>query len=137
MVSRSTLWASARNPRVWLAYCPEQEALVCCARARMDSQNVERLRKLVAQGLNWEYLIWAAHRNQVAPLLYWNLYNTCADSVPFPIMDNLRLHFRNNAWLNLLRAGELLRILHQLNALDVTCVPFKGPVLAASLYGQL
>ena len=137
MVSRETLVASALNPTVWLAACPEQEALVCCARAKMDSQTVERLRELVVQGVNWEYLIWAAHRNRVAPLLYWSLYNIGADSVPFPIMDKLRHYFHINARHNLLRSRELLRILDQLKALDVACIPFKGPVLAISVYGQL
>ena len=103
----------------------------------MDSQTVERLRELVGQGLNWEYLISAAHRNQVAPLLYWNLNNTCADSVPMPFMDELRHYFHINARHNLLQTRELLRILGQFKANGVACIPFKGPVLASSVYGQL
>ena len=129
--------ASALNPRVWLAAGPEQEALVCCARARMDSQTAERLRELVAQGLNWEYLIWAAHRNQMVPLLYWSLYHAGTDSVPSPFMDQLRDYFHVNAKYNLLQTRELLRILGQFSDNGVACMPFKGPVLASSVYGQL
>ena len=108
MASQNASADRAVNPGVWSASSPEQEALVCCARAKIDPQNAERLKRLVEQGIDWEHLIWAAHRNRMAPLLYWSLYNTCPESVPVPVLNKLRQHFHVNARHNLLRTRELL-----------------------------
>ena len=137
MRSRQMSAAGAADPGVWLASSPEQEALVCCARASMDANNAERLRELVEQGIDWEYLVWAAHRNRMTPLLYWNLHNTCPESVPIPVMDKLRQNFHVNARHNLRRTRELVKLLGHFKASGVDCMPYKGPLLAFSVYGQL
>lgn len=116
---------------------PELDLLLNCARAQLDVNTERRIRTLVQQDVQWDFLLRAAHRNMVAPLLYWSLNRTCAEAVPEAILGQLRHHFRTNARKNLLWMRELLKLLKLLVGLEVVAVPYKGPVLSAAAYGQL
>lgn len=71
------------------------------------------------------------------PLLYWHLNSISPESVPKDILDRLRDHFYTNTRRNLFLTGELLRLLDLLQAHGIQANPLKGPVLAASVYGNL
>jgi len=73
----------------------------------------------------------------MAPLLYWHLDATCSDAVPANVFDHLRDHFRANSSRNLFLTGELLRLLNAFEAQEIPAVPYKGPALAAFVYGNL
>jgi hypothetical protein len=73
----------------------------------------------------------------MAPLLYWHLDATSPEAVPENALDRLRSHFRSNSLRNLFLAGELLRILNVFEAHGIPAVPYKGPSLAVSVYGDL
>jgi hypothetical protein len=87
--------------------------------------------------MDWEYLLRMAHRHEIAPLLYWHLDATCSDGVPADVFDHLRDHFRANSSRNLFLTGELLRLLNAFEAQEIPAVPYKGPALAAFVYGNL
>lgn len=53
------------------------------------------------------------------------------------VMDQLRTRFHANAQLNLLVTAELLKILALFERHALIAIPYKGPVLAASVYGNL
>jgi hypothetical protein len=73
----------------------------------------------------------------MAPLLYWHLDATSPEAVPENALDRLRSHFRSNCLRNLFLAGELLRLLNVFEAHGILAVPYKGPSLAVSVYGDL
>ena len=116
---------------------PEVELLLCCARTSMDAKTAERLRLLLEQGLEWPRLIRAAKHHGMRPLLYWNLATVDGRAVPKTVFDQLRYHFHANHLRNRFLAQELLRLLALLEACGIAASPFKGPVLAASIYGNL
>lgn len=116
---------------------PEPELLVRLARVDVDSGMAERIRGLLQQRIDWEYLLPMAYRNGVAPLLYWNLNKICPEAAPEGAWLRLRQHFHDNARRNLLRARELLILLNALKACGARAVPLKGPVLAISVYGLI
>jgi hypothetical protein len=116
---------------------PEVELLLCCARTHIDSTNARRIRALVQQGVDWGYLTAMACRHGTLPLLNRGLNATCPDAVPEAVLAQLREHFEANARRNLFLTGELLRLLHLLDAHGIVAVPFKGPVLAETVYGNL
>lgn len=116
---------------------PEAELLLCCARTCMDSERAERIRTLLRADIDWAYLLQTALRHGVMPLLYWSLNNTCPEAVPRAILDQLRDDFHNNARRNLFLTGELLKLLKLFEAHEISAIPFKGPVLAFSVYGNL
>jgi hypothetical protein len=116
---------------------PEAELLLCCARTCMDSERAERIRTLLRADIDWAYLLETAPQHGMVPLLYWSLNNTCPEAVPRAILDQLRDDFHNNARRNLFLTGELLKLLNLFEAHEIRGIPFKGPVLAFSVYGNL
>lgn len=116
---------------------PEVELLLCCARSRPETADAGRIRALVQAGLDWEHLLALADRHGTLPLLYWNLNALCPEALPEATLARLRAFFQANARRNLFLTGELVALLRLLEAAGITAVPFKGPVLAASVYGNL
>jgi hypothetical protein len=116
----------------------EAELLVACARLVVDGGGKARIRSLAARhAIDWDRLINDAREHCVLPLLYRNLNRICGDLVPQRHLQNLRNQYRSGAVHNLALAAELARILAIFEGSGVAAVPFKGPVLAYSVYGDL
>ncbi len=116
---------------------PENELLLCCARTRMDSKRADQLRCLLQKDIDWSYLTQMALRHGVMPLLYFNLNSTCPNAVPKTTLEQFRGYFQANALNNLFLTSELLKLLNLFKDHGIPAIPYKGPVLAASIYGNL
>ena len=116
---------------------PEIELILSCARTHIDSATAERIETLVKQDINWEYLFRIANWHGVMPLLYWSLKNTCPESIPQAQLDYLRKVFQANSYRNLVLTQQLLQLLDLLKKHEINVLPFKGPLLATSIYGNL
>ncbi len=103
----------------------------------MDSENAMRVRVLAQHDIDWEFLLRTASDNGIAPLLYRHLNATCPETVPKETLDRLRDDFNDNSRRNLFLTRELLDLLHLFETHQIPAVPFKGPVLAASVYKNL
>jgi hypothetical protein len=115
----------------------EVDLLLHCARTHLDTQHLQHVRTLLRENLDWAYVTQMAIRHGVMPLLYWNLNKACPDSVPANIFQRLRTNFFQISARNLSLAGELLKVLHHLKEHGIPAIPFKGPTLAVSAYGNL
>lgn len=116
---------------------PEEELLLCCSRTVIDPQTAQRINVLLQKDIDWEYLINKAIAHGVMPLLFWNLNATCPKAVPKNILAQLRDYFHANAQHNLFLTRELLKLLSLFQAQNIVAIPFKGPVLAVSIYQNL
>jgi len=116
---------------------PEIELLFCCARTHIDSEIAERIRTLLQQDIDWAYLIQTAAQHGIIPLLYQSLNTTCPEAVPKVNLAQLRNYFHTNAQHNLFLTKELLKLLTLFKANGITVIPYKGPVLAVAVYGNL
>lgn len=116
---------------------PEHELLLCCTRTYIDPENGERIKALLQEDIDWDYLITAARRNKILPLLYRGLHTTYPEAVPKPALDQLQEAFDAMSRRNLRLAEELLRLLHLLDTHGIPAIPYKGPILAVSAYGDL
>jgi hypothetical protein len=114
----------------------EFELLFLCARTTVDSAAQQRITALVHSGLDWDFLIVVAHQHCVLPLLYRNLSRHRA-TIPDLAMERLQFAFNNNAKRNLFLTRELIHVIELLGANQIDCIPYKGPVLAALIYGDL
>jgi len=126
-----------RREAAMASTCSEVELLLLCARTRVDSEIAGRVETLLKEDIDWNYVLEIAGRHGVMPLLYWNLNAICPEAVPKPILDQLREYFQRNAQINMLMAGELLKLLNLFKANGISAVPYKGPALAATIYGNL
>jgi len=115
---------------------PETELLICCVQACTDSERADRIKALLRKDLDWAYLIQTALRHATMPLLYRSLVTASPQAVPRATLDELRDHFHSNARRNFVLTGELFKCLGLLGAHGIPAVPYRGPVLAASLYGD-
>jgi Uncharacterised nucleotidyltransferase len=116
---------------------PEVDLMLCCARTCSTPQTRVRIKEIATQGVDWRAFVQLATSHGVRPLVYQSLHSTCWEVLPEATRQELsRFHSANSA-KNRFLAGELLHILQLFEAEHILAVPFKGPVLAAVLYGDL
>jgi hypothetical protein len=120
-----------------LAYRPEVDLLLSCARTFLDPKKADQVRALLYAEIDWPYLLQRAAAHGVLPLLYLSLKKTLPDLVPPVILDQFHNHFLANAGRNLFLTEELLNLLHLLERNGIPALPLKGPLLAVSVYGDL
>ncbi len=125
------------HPTVTVALRPEVELFLCCARVGIDSERAERIRTLLQHDLDWSYVIDNAVSHGTMPLLFHSLNAVGVGALPEPIMESLQMYFNSNARHNLRLTHELVRLLELFDAHGITALPYKGPVLAAALYGSV
>lgn len=122
-------------------FSPEMELLLCCGGPLIQAGNSDRMCRLARGDLNWELVFQLALWHYMLPLLYWNLTQKDGHqdgiAVPSPVMEVLRSGYLRNVGLALRMTGDLLEIVERLEEAGVTAVPYKGPVLASQLYGNL
>lgn len=116
---------------------PELELLFCTARVRMSSEIAQRIRTALQDEVNWIRLIQLAIQHETTALLYWNLQRICPKSVPAGVLEPLAARYKTQAAEAKSRAEELVRIIGALEAQGISALPYKGPVLAQRLYGDL
>ena len=116
---------------------PEDALLLCCALACTDAERSERIGALLQHDLDWEYLLPMAQRHALVPMLFRHLNTIGPEAVPSAPWQQLRQRFHSNARHNLFLTGELLKLLRLLATHNIPAIPFKGPVLAVAVYGDL
>jgi Uncharacterised nucleotidyltransferase len=116
---------------------PEAELLLRCAQISENSSSAEQIRGLLRKDIDWVYLLRLASGHRMLQLLYWHLNNIYPEAVPKASLDELQKRFYENSYHILLLIGELLKLLNLFEAGDIHTIPYKGPALAAFLYGNL
>jgi hypothetical protein len=87
--------------------------------------------------VDWSELLRVAIPHGVLPLLSSNLSAHAADVMPPVTLVQLQI-FRNNvAARNLEQSMELIRLMSAFSSEGIRVLPFKGPALAISAYGDL
>src|SRR5580704_12093527 len=119
------------------AVCPEKQLLVSCARTHIAPEVAERIREIVAELLNWDFILSEATENSVGPLLDSHLRAVAPESVPAGAMERLKIACRANNVRCLFLAAELHKILALYRTAGIVAIPYKGPVLAEQAYGNL
>jgi SAM-dependent methyltransferase len=116
---------------------PEGKLLASCASVCVDSERAERIRDLIRKGIDWGYLIQMAELHSMLPLVYWHLNIICPQAVPGATFKQLQDHFHLNLQRNLVLTQEVLALMDMFEAERIAALFYTGPVLAASVYGNL
>lgn len=103
----------------------------------MDEARVARLRQLLGGALDWDFVLSFAESHGLIPLLYSHLHARAPEKVPHAVYEKLRERFRRISALNMYLSGELRRLLKLFTAHDIDAIPYKGPALAAQVYGNI
>jgi hypothetical protein len=109
-----------------LACCSDDSSGFCSA----------RIQEILRHHIDWNRLLQLAQHHGLVPLLYRRLsvaveVSQCASLEALSQQDKLNAH--QTLWLTL----ELLGIHRHLAARGLEVMPYKGPVLAESLYGNV
>ena len=115
----------------------EDKLLLCAARARTNPEIDARMKSLMQLEMDWERLLAAARWHGLAPLLYTHLQSACAEDMPESILLKLGRQYMLNAARNLSMTAELVRILALFEEHGIPALPYKGPLLAESIYGDV
>ena len=103
----------------------------------VDPPAEARIHALMSQDLDWNYVLGTAHQHRVLPLLWRTLSRTAPDAVPELVTRRLRDAYLANAKRNLYLTNELFQVADVLRAQDIPSIPYKGPVLASLVYGDV
>jgi hypothetical protein len=113
------------------------QLLLCCARTRPRTDLETRLASITSGPFDWPRLIQLARLHRVTPLLYRQLMEAGHALVPAPVRQVLEDADLASARRSRYLAGELVRILSVLRTNAIEAMPFKGPALAAAVYGDV
>ncbi len=116
---------------------PEHELVLNCARTQADAQTIARIRALMHGSIDWDYLYSFAQRHSVVSLVYRQLNTIAPASVPSEQLNRLKDYYQKNSGRNLFLTGELERILRSFQNEGIEAIPYKGPALAVTAYGDL
>lgn len=92
---------------------------------------------LLGTELDWVYLLNLASRHGLLPLLYRHLNALAPAAIPKAIYIELWARYEITSRRNQAMARELLNILQMLDANGIPAIAYKGPSLAAAVYGDL
>ena len=115
----------------------EIRLLVLCSRINPDENTVFGIRDLAARDICWDSFVRSAIGQRVFPLVFLNFRNFCADKVPLHVMEKLNGLFIRNTARNMFLLKALAGILDGFEKKGIDALPFKGPVLAETVYGDI
>jgi len=106
------------------------------AGAQLDPARIVRIANWNLSAVNWSEFLRLAEHHGVLPLVACNLIDH-ARSLPPEFEGSLRSAYEANLRRSLWFTAELARIMQQFERRQLRAVPYKGPALAQSLYGNL
>ena len=118
-----------------VAVSKEFSFLCACAGVELTAERIARVAHYDA-GIDWPEFLRLAEHHGVLPLVARNL-TAHAQELPTDVDQSLRSEFAKNLRRNLWFASELVRILEYFKQKDLRAIPYKGPVLAESAYGDV
>ena len=96
----------------------------------------ERVRELLAAGVQWDVFLAIAEFHNVEPLVCHCLLEF-RELLPPERARELERRFAKNAQRSLRLASELTKVLECLHGRGVAALPYKGPVLAQAVYSDV
>jgi hypothetical protein len=115
---------------------PEQELLLRFASPPKPDPEAGIAALLAGDMINWPAFVKLSAREGLISIVYRQLWTLFSNRIPTEILERLRnIHFANSA-MNLFLIRELETVLSLMKSRDIQVIPFKGPALAAQLYGD-
>ena len=115
---------------------PEHDVLVFIARRELKPEQQTRLRQLLDQVQDWNYLIATANTHGLIPLLQKHLHSLDAYPAPIEFRSRLRRQSLSNSQNVLHLVGKQLKLFRLLKDNQVPAAIFKGSALAQAAYGD-
>lgn len=115
----------------------EIRLIICLGRKGVSEQSLAIAERLIAAGIDWDYLLAAVVFHGVFPTFFKHLKMHFAAPVPSKCFRMMTGHNDKIRFLNLALVGTYLQYHSALQKSGIESVIFKGPALALSLYDDL
>ncbi len=112
-----------------------QEMLRAVARSS-PADSAQQIEHLAASIQDWDSLFRVARQHRVLPMLYL-LVTKARVTLPSPAHERLRASYERNVFHSMANAAELIEVLKVFEREAIPAMPFKGVVLAASIYDDI
>lgn len=112
------------------------DLLMCAIAQRSDNAERQQIDRLAKQVRDWDLLLKLAREHRVVPILFSRLASM-SPAVPSAVRERLQAEYQRNVFHSLANAAELISLLKQFDREAIPAMPFKGVVLAASIYGDV
>lgn len=116
---------------------PEAELVLCCVRTELVGTDPDRIHGALDRELNDDRVVEMAQRHGVVPLLSSALTDIDAPEATEALVERLTTDHRRIAKRNLHLTNQLRELLDLFDDHGITVFPYKGPVLAEHLYGDV
>jgi hypothetical protein len=117
-------------------FSPELDLILACCSDDSDGCCFANIQRILQHGVDWERLLALTHHHGLVPLVFRRLCSEM-DASRSPGLEMLRQRDKANAHRTLWLTLELLNIHRHLQARGLEVLPYKGPVLAEMLYGNV
>jgi Uncharacterised nucleotidyltransferase len=114
----------------------EAQLILCCATNSSSPESRDRVRNLIEGRVDWEVVTRAASRNGVIQAVYRTLVPEFASHLPAPVLNSMHTEVHGHTVRSFHLAAEMVRICGLLENHGVRALAFKGPALAAAVYGD-
>src|SRR5580693_9004132 len=111
-------------------------AVLLCTRTPVDGDTSKQILEFARSEPEWEALLAAANEHSLMPVFCRNLAACAGEALPSSWRQRFSEEFLRNSCRNLALTAELFRVLEALESHGVCATPYKGPVLAAQVYGD-
>ncbi len=116
----------------------EYQLLFCCAKTRLSKDKEDKIRELVNDGPDWDYVLQMGKDHGLAPLLYYHLHQADRDhQIPQAIMGQLHGIYYSNLARNIPLSYELNKILNVFEKKGIPIVVLRGLALAQTIYENI
>jgi hypothetical protein len=113
----------------------EYRLLLACARRSLNQQDIAKAQSLIAAGIDWNLLCRHAESHGLLPLLFHHLQGNFPQAIPH--LEEHKQEFLKDTVHKLLWTHLLVQVLQALEVAGIRALAYKGPALAAALYGDV
>ena len=104
----------------------------------MDDGITHKVKEILNDCLNWDYIVESSMRHGISPLLYWNLSKIDnGKDAPEEVMAKLRKLYYGNTARNMYLYDELSKVLNAFKDAGIDVIVLKGAFLAEAVYKNI
>ena len=131
-VNRSSAAWSGEKLKTDRSFSREFDLLLACVKR---DGNTDRIRNLIGSDCDWQTLARITEHHRLIPQVYAGLCGI-ADLIPSEVLEKLRRRYEANVRQTLRLSRDLMRVLDHFECRGIQALAYKGPILAAMLYGD-
>lgn len=117
---------------------PEDQFLVYCARVSIDDETSFKIKEILSNRLDWDYIVKSSKKHCISQLLYWNLGKLdFGKYIPENILISFKKMYQSNLLRNMYIYQELYKILKAFKEAEIDVIVLKGAFLAWIVYKDI